>query len=660
MDHSRAHVRTAVAIGLIVFLLGSSGLAGAYPRPGKTERISTPPGGRKPSTVMSSTSNFPSVSSNGRFIAFLSSADDLVEGDVNKTSDVFVYDRQTDTIEIVSVTSAGTPSISTPGALAVGSGTPSISGNGRYVAFPSAAVNLVANDTNAVTDVFVHDRKTGVTERISVASDGSESNDGSSDVSISLDGSSVAFTSGATNLVGGDTNAKSDVFVHDVKSRQTEMVSVSSEEVVGDQHSICGSLDGTGRYVAFTSNATNLAPGPGAVQVFVRDRKAGTTELISVPLGGPAGRPAGQQGSQACPLGGHSISADGRFVVFDSFMPDLVPNDSNGRIPTISLGDIFVRDRKTNETQRVSVKSSGEEVTLSNDFPGTISADGRYIAFASPVPDMTPEQPPLPAGTLSQGYNVFVHDRITGATEWISKAVDGGQAIKNPSGAASSQHAALSGDGRIVVWDSDANNLVSAPNAFGAAREVYIRDRGIPLGMGALMGSGAAPKLFVAGDAGFGKTGISAVPTVNTHPLGQDRTTSTATDRAQIIYRPGLEDLLLRLHVPTRATGAALLTRTAGMVYGLTLRVDNNRFEVRVSSASSGNDGLRQRFGLFSCSGPASIDCEEVTALKGGFGTTGQEIVVSLPLERLGAHDGSVLSETLAFSSVGTYELGAP
>jgi Tol biopolymer transport system component len=211
-------------------------------------------------------SYYPSISSEGRYVAFASDATTLVAGDTNGLTDIFVHDRRTGVTTRVSVASDGTQ----------GNGHswhPSISSEGRYVAFASYASNLVDSDANGEWDIFVHDRQTGETTRVSVASDGSEGDKLSYGQSISPDGRYVAFASYATNLVAGDTNGKWDVFVHDRQTGETTRVSVDSEGSQGDGGSFFFSISSDGRYVAFSSSATNLVADDTNDQndVFVHD-----------------------------------------------------------------------------------------------------------------------------------------------------------------------------------------------------------------------------------------------------------------------------------------------------------------------------------------------------------------------------------------------------
>jgi Tol biopolymer transport system component len=218
-----------------------------------------------------------------------------------------------------------------------------ISADGRYVAFDSAASNLVAGDANGVTDVFELDLATGVIERVNVSSAGAEANSEASAAGISNDGRYVTFLSYASNLVPGDNNGFADVFVHDRVTGATHLVdrSTAGQQAQGGDTASGGAISADGRYVTFDSSAANLVAGDtnGAQDVFVRDRTAGTTQRVSVAGGG------GQADDESF---ASSISADGRSVAFASFADNLVPGDTNGTT------DVFVRDRTAGTTTRVS------------------------------------------------------------------------------------------------------------------------------------------------------------------------------------------------------------------------------------------------------------------------------------------------------------------
>jgi Tol biopolymer transport system component len=422
-----------VAILSVGLLLAAIGVAeGAM---AKTIRVSV----RSDGSQANGLSFDPSISAGGRFVAFYSDASNLVAGDTNGTTDVFVRDRRTGTTSRVSVRSNGDQPND-------GSFTPSISADGRYVAFQSDASNLVPGDTNGEADVFVHNRTTGTTSRVSVRSDGDQANGFSYGPSISSDGRYVAFHAFATNLVSGDTNGAGDVFVHDRTTGTTSRVSVGSNGEQVNGNSFYPSISADGRSVAFVSYASNLVPGDtnGKADVFVHDRQTGTTSRVSVRSNGDQ---ANNRRSEA-----PSISADGRFVAFVSLASNLVSGDTNGR------ADVFVHDRTTGKTSRVNVRSNGDQAN--NGLDPSISAAGRYVAFRSGAPNLVP-------GDTNRKTDVFVHDRTTGTTIRVNVRSNGDQANGN------SFSPSISGDGRFVAFHSFASNLV--PGDTNGWYDVFVR-----------------------------------------------------------------------------------------------------------------------------------------------------------------------------------------
>jgi hypothetical protein len=257
MNYLRPTIIALLALAVLLFLVSASAA------PGVTTRVSVDSAGNEGNGY----SVDAAMSSDGRFVAFDSFASNLVPGDTNGTDDIFVHDRQTGATERVSVDSAG-------GQANDSSGTPATSTDGRFVAFTSSASNLVPGDTNDVSDIFVHDRQTGATERVSVDSAGGQANDRSGASAISGDGRFVAFGSDSSNLVSGDTNGARDVFVHDRQSGATERVSVDSAGIQGKANSRNPAISGDGRYVAFDSDTSTLVAGDtnGARDLFVHDR----------------------------------------------------------------------------------------------------------------------------------------------------------------------------------------------------------------------------------------------------------------------------------------------------------------------------------------------------------------------------------------------------
>jgi Tol biopolymer transport system component len=425
--------RVLITATLVSLFLGG----GAQPASaGSATRVSVDSAGRQANGPSSAAA----ISADGRFVAFESNATNLVAGDTNGLTDIFVHDLVARTTTRVSVDSLGRqangPSFN-----------PSISSDGRFVAFESNATNLVTGDTNGLPDIFVRDLLTGKTTRVSVDSLGRQANGSSYNAAISADGRFVAFESDATNLVMGDTNGKRDVFVYDMTTRATARVSVDSlgRQTNGPSYSAAISADG--RFVAFESDATNLVTGDtnGKRDVFVHDATTRATTRVSVDS---LGRQSNGPSSSA------AISGDGRFVAFESDATNLVAGDTNGK------RDIFVYDMTTRATTRVSVDSLGRQ-SNGPSFNAAISADGRFVAFESDATNL------VPSDSLLKG-DVFVRDLVLGSTARASVDSAGRQALGASSGAA------ISGDGRSVAFESDANNLV--PGDTNLTRDIFVHD----------------------------------------------------------------------------------------------------------------------------------------------------------------------------------------
>jgi Tol biopolymer transport system component len=335
----------------------------------------------------------PSISGNGRFVAFETNASTVLPGDENYSNDVFVRDLVADTVERISVTPGGGWSTGYASA-------PDISADGRFVAFQSSGGDLVAGDTNALQDVFVHDRQTGRTVRVSVASGGMQATGGASgDAAISADGRFVAFESTATNLVAGDTNAAPDVFVHDLQTGTTEQVSIATAGTGANDRALDPAISADGSRIAFQSAASNLVRGDAntATDIFVRDRVAGTTERVSLSSAGEEHR-----GPSIDP----AISGDGRYVSYYVVDCALIPGDACLSAP---VGDknatvnVYVRDLASGSVERVSSAHDGAEPS-SWSYDPTMSFDGRHVAFYSFASNLVPDD--------GNGVaDVFVRDR---------------------------------------------------------------------------------------------------------------------------------------------------------------------------------------------------------------------------------------------------------
>lgn len=350
---------------------------------GTTERMSVNSSGRQGN----GTSRYPSITPFGHLVAFESNATNLVVDDTNNAYDVFVHNHHTGTTKRVSVNSSDRQGNNS-------STRPSINSDGSFVAFDSLATNLVENDTNRKRDIFLHDRTTGTTQRVSVSSLDRQGNGTSRSPSISYDGYFVAYESNATNLVENDTNRAYDIFVRNLRTGATERVSVNSSDRQANGSSDEASISADGRFVAFSSEATNLVRNDtnGDRDVFVRDLRTGTTRRVSVSSAGSQAN-----GTSRYP----SISENGRFVAFDSRARNLVRNDTNGDY------DVFVHDLRTGTTRRVSVNSAGNQGNASSDN-ASIGFDASVVAFASRARNLV-------ANDTNSAYDVFVHKRNTTA-----------------------------------------------------------------------------------------------------------------------------------------------------------------------------------------------------------------------------------------------------
>jgi Tol biopolymer transport system component len=309
---------------------------------------------------------------------------------------------------------------------------PAIAGNGRYVVFQSDAANLVSGDDNGVTDIFLHDLLSGRTTRVSVGAQGEQGDGASLNPSISDDGRVIAFHSYAGNLDAGDTNRDRDVFVHERGSGQTNRIRGRSPARGGVATAWDASISGDGRYVAFSGAEVGTVGDLSATDgIFVFDRATAQVSRVSINSAGAAG----DRDSFAA-----SISAQGRFVAFASDASNLVDDDANERT------DVFVHDRQSGQTLRVSVDSERGQ-TVGDSHAPAISSDGRHVAYWSRARDLVD-------GDRNERHDVFVHDRRTGQTRRLSVSSSGRQSNGH------SESPAISADGRFLAFESSASNLV--------------------------------------------------------------------------------------------------------------------------------------------------------------------------------------------------------
>jgi N-acetylglucosamine-6-sulfatase len=396
-------------------------------------------------------SSVPALSANGRHVVFVSIASTLVAGDTNGATDVFVRDVTTNTVERLSVPAAGGQSDGP-------SDLPAISADGRYVAFESTATNLVPDDTNGTSDVFVRDRQAGTTERISFASDGRQGTGRYERASISGDGRYVAFTSTGGGALDPSmpTHAGGGAYVRDRQAATTRHIARAVDEPPGDQEPPNGpsgdaAISADGRYVAFWSQATNLTSGSGCLVacIHVYDVTSGTNTWVGQTSSGGAPDDDQRLPSVTTVLGAPVVS-------YVSAAANLVPGDTNG------AADVFVRE--SGNTFRTSVASGGAQASAGSGLRAgggrTISSDGRFVTFHSAASNLVLND----TNGLS---DVFVHDRTLARTIRVSQQLLHGQADGN------SLSPWLSEDGRYVAFQSNATNLVTKDS--NSADDVFLK-----------------------------------------------------------------------------------------------------------------------------------------------------------------------------------------
>ncbi len=406
------------------------------------------------------------ISANGRYVAFVSDATNLAANDNNNASDVFVRDRLMGQTIPVSVNAAGT------GTADQFSRAPTITPDGRFVVFISAASNLVTDDAALLIheDVYIRDLQLGTTKLVSRNFAGTGRGNVASGtfdpLGISDDGRYVVFTSFATDLTAiPDNNSQPDVFVRDLQTNTTKLVSVNKNGTgPGNDASTVGVITPDGRFVAFISESRDLtAIDTPFGQVFVRDLQTNTTKLVTPNFSGTGASNGGADPASERNL---AISDDGRFVAFMSDSNNLVPND-NG-----STRDVFLRDTQLETTLMVSVGKDGLPPTTGNSGRFAMTPDGRYVTFVS-------GSDTLVNNDSNQQQDVFLRDLQTNTTTLISvnqSGVAGGNGTADGFFVSSFVRPAISDDGRYVSFASSAANLTSTPDT-NSSLDVFVRDR---------------------------------------------------------------------------------------------------------------------------------------------------------------------------------------
>lgn len=658
---------------------------GAYPRPGVTVRVSVAsdgaqangPSGLEGGTLMNAAQV--SVSADGRYVAFDSAATNLVPGQPSPTKafgnadagQVFVHDLDTGRTVMASVSSTGAPGAGNycayaptfltspvPGPYSDSVGAPSISGDGRYVAFASCYSNLVPSDTNFVSDVFVHDLRTGATTRVSVTSEGKQTPYSSWDPSISDSGRIVVFSSegllapAADSCTGtlpsilalvGYCSDGTQVYAHDMQTGRTVLVSAAPDGAAGNGVSYSQSVSPDGRYVVFYSDSTNLLAGQtlptnSPFQAYLRDLARGTTQLLSV---GIDGKPSNEDCGNLHGGHAHEMSSDDRYVVFICSGTNLVPNYGPPQHGTNTPWpendpDVYVRDLRTDRTERVSVNSTGG--TLLEDYLPSISGDGRFVTFFSGDDDSQwPDH-------FQWQEQVFEHDDATGATDMVSVPPDGSWVRSLNQSAYGSD---MNANGQYVAFIGVASDLVSGDT--NGYPDVFERDMGTPLGVGGVAGTG---RPMLSGVAGFASSGIVSAVAAKGHPT----LPGSRLIAASMTYRPRLADLFVREELQNMPAVSG--TPVPGILYGFDLTADGVHYQVRVQRVLglSYDQSGGASFALFR--EVAAGLWFRVATLRGGYGTTGEEVVFALPLRDVGLRTGGRLASLTAFTALGGFVTG--
>ncbi|MDT5295109.1 MAG: hypothetical protein QOJ76_1989, partial [Acidobacteriota bacterium] len=522
-----------------------------------------------------------SISANGRFVTFDSFASNLTPADTNSAADIFVRDLQTGATALVSVNQAGTAS---------GNGSsinPVVSADGRFIAFESRASDLVANDTNGRSDVFVRDMQTGVTTMLSLNVAGTNGGNGDSTRAvISADGSVVSYESAAPDLVADDNNLSDDVFARDLVNGITRLVSVNSAGTgSGNNRSFRTgrglsdaffrrAISADGRVVVFESDATNLTALPdtnGKPDVFARDLGNATTRLVSVNRSGTA---SGNRESYH-----PTISANGQVVVFESRASDLVPNDTN------DVQDLLARNLQTNVTMAVNINRFGNiSNTAASAENGDLSADGRFVAFQSAANDLVANDTNKNSFPI-RFTDVFVRDLQAGTTTLVSINSAG-----TDSGDDVAFQPAISGDGRYVAFLSMSRDLdadISKPVDSG---DIYVRD----------MQTGRTRMVSVSRTGDAGSNGDTRFPSISAdgrfvafESTGDNLVASDANDRRDIFATAvnGQVRFSSGAYVVGESGGAATITLTRNAAGSGPVIVS---YGTHGGSAASGSDYIPQ------------------------------------------------------------------
>lgn len=406
-----------------------------------------------PEGVLACASIVPSISSDGRYVVFMSNVLGLTPGLPPEAFQILRHDRETCTTVRVSETPDGQPGN-------FNSWNPAISADGRVIPFGSEATNLVPGVPPSERQIYVYDASTSSIQLVSASELGVAGNASSAGAIVSDDGRWIVFHSDASNLVPDDTNGERDIFVYDRSTDSLKLVSVSESGEQGDGPSGNPHMSADGRYIVFNSMASNFSeiPHPNTLQVYRLDRDANGTgtfdetggtalELVSL---NDQGEPANQEARFS------AVSNDGQLVAFASRASNLVPGVTNDAI------DIYLRDVAGETTSRESVGPDGAETTAGSFWPLRFSADGRFLTFHSPAQELV-------AGGHNGVTHIIRRDLTTGENIVVSRNSAGDFADQ------SSEVAAPSAAGDPVAFGSAGNNLIPGGSPIPNRVHVYVR-----------------------------------------------------------------------------------------------------------------------------------------------------------------------------------------
>ena len=481
-------------------------------------------------TAGNNSSVSPSISDDGRYIVFASFANNLtLQPQANIAGSIFLHDRQTGSKSLVSLNVTGQTAANTYAQ------NPIISADGQEIAFDSGASNLTTNSVPGYVELYARNLALGTNQLVTVNTNGAGALFGLSRVSLSTNGSKIAFSSYASDLAPGDNNSTYDVFYRDLASQSVVLVSKNSSGTgSADSYSDIPMISGDGRFIAFGSYANNLSPADNNFNfdIYRYNVAAGTNALVSINGSGVAGNSSCGQDI--------FISGDGRFVAFESYDSDLAAG-ANGWYQ-----EIFLRDMTAGTNQLVSM-TNGAQADNTCYLRG-LSRDGRYVLFASYADN-------LAANATNFTQNLYLRDTIAATTTLIDVNVSGtGPADR------SANNAALSSNGRYVIFTSAATNLVAAGKQSGVS-DVFVRD--VQAGTTTLLST------TYGGTAGGNGDGY----TVAIGPNGVAAFDSYASDLAQVDNNGG-QDVFAR----TPSESAPEL-----ISLGIGVTGDENTFDERVT-----------------------------------------------------------------------------